>query len=238
MTNNKKSFIIHIDSLSVLDEMTDDQAGKLFKAIHNYQKGSETELDVAIKIAFVPFRNQFIRDNESYYKFVKTQSEKGKLSAESRKKNQIQPKSTAVDSVNRTQPKATESTYSVNDSVNVKDKEKEEYSFFLAIHQSYPGLKKHTNTELANFKKVTKDWRVVLPLLLPALQAQIASRKGKDWNPEWKTFGNWITGRCWEEIHSSVSSDVEMSEVPGISAKEWDKMSSLDKCRALGVPYV
>ena len=33
MATEKKSFLLHIDSLTVLDELTDAQAGKLFKTI-------------------------------------------------------------------------------------------------------------------------------------------------------------------------------------------------------------
>ena len=38
--NNRKSFIIHKDSIEILDKLTDEQAGKLFKAIKFYQKKS------------------------------------------------------------------------------------------------------------------------------------------------------------------------------------------------------
>jgi hypothetical protein len=31
--NSRKSFIIHKDSLDILDKLSDEQAGKLFKAI-------------------------------------------------------------------------------------------------------------------------------------------------------------------------------------------------------------
>ncbi len=43
--NKRKSFIIHIDSLNILDELTDDQAGRLFKAIRSYQLDNEFEFD-------------------------------------------------------------------------------------------------------------------------------------------------------------------------------------------------
>ena len=43
----RKSFILHNDSLNVLDILTDEQAGKLFKAIKNYQNGVKQELDFA-----------------------------------------------------------------------------------------------------------------------------------------------------------------------------------------------
>jgi hypothetical protein len=62
----KKSFVIHIDSLNVLDDLTDEQAGKLFKAIKAYQNNENIELESIIKIAFSPFKNQFSRDLGSY----------------------------------------------------------------------------------------------------------------------------------------------------------------------------
>jgi hypothetical protein len=70
-TNNRKSFIIHNDSLEILDQLTDEQAGKLFKAIFYYQKTGElAELDQLIKIAISPFINQFKRDDKKYLNIV------------------------------------------------------------------------------------------------------------------------------------------------------------------------
>ncbi len=62
----KKSFIPHNDSLDILDELTDEQAGKLFKAIRNFNIGIELSLDVEIKMLFLHFKNQFIRDCLKY----------------------------------------------------------------------------------------------------------------------------------------------------------------------------
>jgi hypothetical protein len=62
----KTGFILHLDSLSVLDELTNEQAGILFKAIRDYNLGKEPELDFAMRMAFLPFKNQFERDLEKY----------------------------------------------------------------------------------------------------------------------------------------------------------------------------
>jgi len=114
----KKSFILHRDSLDILDELTDEQSGKLFKAIKDFQNGIEPDLDVVLKMVFIPFKNQFIRENKDWEGFTKKQSDKGKKSAESRKK------ATNSTAVNTGQPLSTSSTYSVSvsDSVNVSDK--------------------------------------------------------------------------------------------------------------------
>jgi hypothetical protein len=68
MIKNRKSFVLHIDSLDVLDDLTNEQAGTLFKAIKAYQNNDDFELDSLTKIAFSPFKNQFARDGEKYAK--------------------------------------------------------------------------------------------------------------------------------------------------------------------------
>ena len=73
----KKSFILHIDTLSVLDEMSDEQAGVLFKAIKDYQNGLIPNLDFGLRMAFIPFENQFKRDAESYDKVCLKNKENG-----------------------------------------------------------------------------------------------------------------------------------------------------------------
>jgi hypothetical protein len=68
MSSKKKSFLLHIDSLDILDDLTNGQAGVLFKAIKAYQHDEDFPLDSVVKIAFSPFKNQFFRDDEKYVK--------------------------------------------------------------------------------------------------------------------------------------------------------------------------
>lgn len=75
-TNYNKSFVLHVDSLDVLTELSDQQAGKLFKSIYNYQKtGKYTKLDQLLTIIINPLINQFKRDEEKYQNSIL----KGKL---------------------------------------------------------------------------------------------------------------------------------------------------------------
>ena len=77
-TNKRKSFIIHKDSIEILDKLTDEQAGKLFKAIKFYQKTGELPtLDFTLDLVFTPFLNQFIRDDEDYKKICEARREAG-----------------------------------------------------------------------------------------------------------------------------------------------------------------
>lgn len=64
----KKSFIIYNDNLNVLDDLTDEQAGKLFKAIKLYQTEGKIELDGLLKAIFTPFKTVFDMNDEKYKK--------------------------------------------------------------------------------------------------------------------------------------------------------------------------
>ena len=90
--SNKKSFILHLDTLCILDELDDKQAGKLFKAIKAYQlresvlnyqdvdTGFEGLMeDFVTRIAFAQFKAQFDRDNEEYQKTREINQDKGRL---------------------------------------------------------------------------------------------------------------------------------------------------------------
>ena len=102
MSKQRKSFIVHFDSLNVLDDLTNEQAGLLFKAIKGYQLGDELELDALTKVAFSPFKNQFTRDAEKYENLC----EKNRLIAV----NRHATKCTSGTSRNQSLPKATKST--------------------------------------------------------------------------------------------------------------------------------
>ena len=63
----KKSFILHYDSLSVIDKMTDDQTGKLLRMMKSYHNGRDYICnDFAVELVFEQFKNQFDRDLEKY----------------------------------------------------------------------------------------------------------------------------------------------------------------------------
>ena len=118
MSKQRKSFIVHNDSLNILDELTNDQAGMLFKAIKDYQLGNDLELDTLTKVAFSPFKNQFERDAVKYENLC----EKNRLIAESR----YATKSTTGKAGNQTLPKATKSTDNDSDSDSKSDSKNKE----------------------------------------------------------------------------------------------------------------
>lgn len=75
MSVKKKSLVLHLDALEVIEELNLEQRGKLLTAIFQYNKGEHPELDQLLKIVFLPFKNQFDRDLEKYLKVCKINKE-------------------------------------------------------------------------------------------------------------------------------------------------------------------
>jgi hypothetical protein len=65
---DKKSIILYLDSLSVLNELTDEQAGKLFKAIKSHSETGSNNLEGLMKAIFIPFENYLKSDFEKWEK--------------------------------------------------------------------------------------------------------------------------------------------------------------------------
>jgi hypothetical protein len=126
-----KSFIIYKDSLSVLNKLTDEQAGKLFKAIFNYQTNNVLPEDTLISIIFEPFLNQFKRDDIKYQNVV----EKNKINGSKggRPKTQENPLGYLETQGNPRKPKKADSdSDSKNDNKN--DNKNEECKSELINH--------------------------------------------------------------------------------------------------------
>ena len=73
---------------------------------------------------------------------------------------------------------------------------------FESARRKYPGVKRGHDTELRELQR-HKDWRIVVPKLLPAIQREMehkaALKSAGEFVPSWKHFKTWISNRCWEQ---------------------------------------
>lgn len=123
MTNQttiNKSFLLHKDSLSILNQLTEEEAGKLFKAIYDYQTSNILPQDRFIAIIFEPFLNQFRRDDLKYQNVVERNKINGAKGG--RPKTQNNPLGYLETQINPNEPKKADSD-SDSDSVTDKDKD-------------------------------------------------------------------------------------------------------------------
>ena len=118
----KKSFILHNDSLDVVAELTTEQKAELFQAIIDYNKGIEPELKGLMKAVFIPFRNQFVRDQEAYENRSETNSSNGKKGGRPKKANGFSENPNKPNGFSENQIKAKKAyNDSDNDNDNVND---------------------------------------------------------------------------------------------------------------------
>lgn len=83
---NIDSFVLYADALSVLDVLTDEQSGRLFKAIRDYVRGEQVDdVETAVKIAFIPIKNHLDRDRAKYAEKCRRNAENGKLGGRPKK---------------------------------------------------------------------------------------------------------------------------------------------------------
>lgn len=74
----KKSFILYHDQKEVVDELNDEQAGKLLKAIYEYNVNKKITLTGSLKLVFIPFKTAFDRNNDKWDETAEKRSQAGK----------------------------------------------------------------------------------------------------------------------------------------------------------------
>ena len=172
MAKERKSFILHKDSLTVLDELSDEEAGRLFKAIKAFQNSEEVELDGLTRIALHPFKAQFERDIESYSNVVNRNKVNGAKGGRPKKdenpkkptKTQINPVGYSKTESNPTKPrKADSDSDSDSDSESESDSDSDKENITALIENEFDrfwlsGITKQAKTKaLTAFKKQYKE---------------------------------------------------------------------------------
>ena len=85
----KDSFILYTEQKAVIDKLTDEQAGKLIKAIYEYvQNGEMPELDTVLDLVITPFKTVLDKDKESYERVCKARAEAGAKGGKQKKQMQ------------------------------------------------------------------------------------------------------------------------------------------------------
>jgi hypothetical protein len=80
MATDKKSFLIYCDIIHTVEQLTDEQAGNLFKHILRYVNDQDPQSDSVItKIAFEPIRQALKRDLEKYESIRKRNSDNARM---------------------------------------------------------------------------------------------------------------------------------------------------------------
>jgi hypothetical protein len=128
MAENKKSFILYCDIMNVVDKLTDEQAGRLFKHILKYVNDQNPVIDdILLDVAFEPIKQALKRDLVKYEEKKDKRRISGKQGANKRWQNMANAKNAMPNIANaksewQTIANIADSvSVSVNDNVNVND---------------------------------------------------------------------------------------------------------------------
>lgn len=141
----KKSFILYHDQKEVIDELDDEQAGKLIKAIYEYNVNKKETLSGVLKLVFIPFKTAFDRDEDKWEEISEKRSQAGKKGMKTRWKDNEN-----ITNDNKSYQKITSITVNgsvsdnVNDNVNVND------SVSVSVNNK-PTDRPHNHTDILNY---------------------------------------------------------------------------------------
>lgn len=113
----KDSFILYTEQKAVIDKLTDEQAGKIIKAIYEYVETEKMpKLDSMLDIIIIPFKQNLDRNREKYNKISEIRAKAGAKGGKQKKQMQTK-ESKCNDNDNDNE--------NVNVNVNVNDNDNE-----------------------------------------------------------------------------------------------------------------
>jgi len=125
---NKKSFLLYTDQKEVVDSLTDNQAGKLYKAVYAHAVGENYPLNAFLSSVFIPIRQSLDRAKENYERVSRINSQNAK-----KRWNQPQKDAKLYDRI-RSNANAYDSDSDSDSDITHKKKEKDN-PMYLTQHE-------------------------------------------------------------------------------------------------------
>jgi len=80
MAKEKKSFVLYQEQEEVINRLSDEQAGKIYKAIFEYNRTGETpKMEQLLDFIFIPIKQSIDRNKDKWVETCQRRSEAGKL---------------------------------------------------------------------------------------------------------------------------------------------------------------
>ena len=136
----KDSFILYTEQKAVIDKLTDEQAGKLIKAIYEYvATGKTPKLDMTIDLVITPFIITLDKNKEKYEETCRKRAEAGSKGGKQKVANASKSKQNVAN---------------VADNENVNDNENENIYTLSEAKASTSGTAKASKHRYGQFKNV------------------------------------------------------------------------------------
>jgi len=154
----RKSILLYVDSLDILDCLSDEQAGSLFKAIRAHIKGETIQLDPIVNIAFIPIKNNLDRDADRYARVCERNKANGIKGGRPKKPtglsgNPNEPTGLSGNPKNPTEPNNNNNSNS-NSNINKKRKKEERGALDFSCWPSMPS--DQTMTDWLSMRRTMK----------------------------------------------------------------------------------
>jgi len=204
---SKKSFLLYTDSLDILEHLSDEQSGKLFKAIRLYSQGNNPDLDPLLTIAFIPIRNQIDRDIDKYNRICERNKVNGSKGGRPRK-----PKKPSGLYGNPKNPSEPKKAHTDNDTDTDTDNDTDNdtsktpcavTATFNAFWSQYP--KKKDRKKSLEIWKLKKLYNGKCEAVMNGLDRALASY---DWRKDGGKFiplpTTWLNGERWDDEYDTT----------------------------------
>ena len=129
----KSSFLLHKDKKEIVEALTDEQAGKVFKAIYKYANNKEeSKLDAVSNIVFLMFKQMLDANDEKYMNVIERNRINGAKGGRPKKvENQENPKNPVGYLENPNKPKKADTDTDTDIDTDIKkEKIKKEKEYF------------------------------------------------------------------------------------------------------------
>ncbi len=144
---DNKSFIIYKEWEECVDELSDEDAGKLFKALFDFaSRGEELKLKDCVKFTFMFMKSALERDGKKWEKVCKARSDAAKA-----KQAQKENSAKVAKATDKEKEKEKEKD---KDNVYVYDKEKEKEK-----ERSAPNNSRAKSFNIDEFEKFMRDYK-------------------------------------------------------------------------------
>ena len=207
----KDSFILYTEQKEVIDKLSDEQAGKLIKAIYEYVGTDKLpKLDAILDIVIIPFKQNIDRNTDKWEKIKQKRSEAGKIGAEMKKQKQ-------ANKANDNLPKndLTKEAINVNDNEFINDNVND---IFIEGNNTKNSVKasKHNygeyknvllkDEELQSLKKEYPNWEEMIKYL-----DEYIEMKGYKAKSHYLCLKKWVADAVKKQI-SAVKNRTAMEE--------------------------
>lgn len=199
---NKKSFVLFCDKRKTVESMTDEDAGKLFKAIYQYQDEGKHELTGLLNTVFETFIPAFNANDEKYIATAKRNRINGAKGGRPRKEeNPNKPKQTQTNPMGfletQTNPKNLDTDTDTDTDIKNKN------IFYIEEKQKF---KKPTLEEIKKYS-IEQDFTFDCEYFYDYWES-VDWCRGKTKIKDWKA-----TARNWENRQNKTQKDKGQEEL-------------------------